>query len=116
LVRQVNLDRMVRTEKMDLKVCKAFRGPWDPLETRDQWVNRVDKETLECLVSRDPEETLARTVSLGTLDLLDHLDPLESEVRPVHLDPEASKVCQDPQERTGWQDEMVRQDFKALRE
>jgi len=116
LVRQVNLDRMVRTEKMDHKVYKDFPGPWDPLETRGLWVNKVDKETLELLDSRDPEETLARTVFLATLGLLDHPGPLESVVRPVPLDPEASRVCQDLQERTGWQVEMVRQDFKALRE
>jgi len=103
---KVNLDKMERMEKQDLKGYLAFLVHQDLVEIRVPWENKVHRETQGLLVYKVQEEILVKMVFLVNREILVHQELLEREVHQDLLGLEDSRVCLDHQEKMVCQERM----------
>lgn len=109
-----NLAKMERMENLDLRDFKACLVQWELLETKDLWVNKVNKVILEFLDLRDLEEIQERMVFQETMA---HLVRQVLQVTEGHqevLGQGASRVCLVHQGRMEWLEKMEKLDCKDL--
>ena len=107
------MEEMEKLENLEFRVFLEGLVPWAPLEIRDQWEIREQKDLLEFLDPLAQEETLEKMVLLVFLGPLDKLAQQEREVWLDLLAQEVSKECPDHLARMARLAGMVLQECKV---